>query len=294
MQKRSEKEILTDLKELMQTHFGESGEGIRFEVRGDRVNLWGTVDSLAEKNFIGDRVSRVDGVQELDNSLTVALDGEIDDKDIEEEIIRHFGQSRYSEIQKLGCQVSRGIVTLLGHVETRSTERLAQRLAMQVRGVKEIRSEIQMFDKYVNDAALVNMVEDVMVDSPWVNAQEIKTSARKGVVTLIGLVDTQEELEWAVETAYQVPGVKAVVSEIFTRHRSQGEDLRLTEQLVAELGRHGLNSAQVRAVVQNRIAFLTGEVYSDEDREIAETLVQNIHGISQVNNAIQVATHWSK
>lgn len=294
MQKRSEKEIIADLKELMQTHFGESGEGIRFEVRGDRVNLWGTVDSLAEKNFIGDRVSRIDGVQKLDNSLTVALDGEIDDKDIEEEIVRRFEQSRYSEIQKLGCRVSRGIVTLLGHVETRSTERLAQRLAMQVRGVKEIRSEIQMFDKYVNDATLVNMVEDAMVDSPWVNAQEIKTSARKGVVTLSGLVNTQEELEWAVDTAYQVPGVKAVVSEIFTRHRSQGEDLRLTELLVAKLGRHGLNSAQVRAVVQNGIAFLTGEVYSDEDREIAETLVQNIHGISQVNNSIQVAAHWSK
>lgn len=294
MQKRSEKEILADLRELIQTHFGESGEGIRYEVRGDRINLWGTVDSLAEKNFIGDRVSRIDGVQTLDNSLTVSLDGEIDDKDIEADILRRFGQSRDSRIHKLSCRVSRGVVTLFGHADTRGTERLAERLAIQARGVKEIRSEIQLLDKDVDDASLVNRVEDAMVDSPWVNAQEIKTSAHKGVVTLSGLVDTQEELEWAVETAYRVPGVKAVVSEIFTRHRSQGEDLRLTEQLVAKLGRHGLNSAQVRAVVQNGIAFLTGEVYSDEDREIAEALVQHIEGISRVNNSIQVAAHWSK
>ena len=291
---RSEKEVLEDIKELIQTHFGESGQGIHVEVKGDRVMLWGAADTLAEKEFIAQRIGRIDGVRELDNSLTVATDGEITDKDIEEEVITRFQQSNYSEIAELGCRVSRGVVTLLGHVETQSTERLAKRLASQVRGVKEIRSEIQLADKEVDDATLVNRVENALVASPWVNAEEIKTSARNGVVTLRGFVDTQEKIDWAVETAYQVPGVKAVVSEIVARHRSQGEDFRLTEQLVAKLGRHGLNTAQVRAVVQDGIAFLTGEVYSDEDREIAETLVRNIPGIHRVNNAIQVAAHSSK
>jgi len=290
---RSEKEVLQDIKNLIHTHFGESAQGLHVEVKGDRANIWGTVDSLVEKDFFGSRVGRIDGVRELDNSLTVANDGMIKDKDVENGIIERFQGSNYEDITHLGCRVSRGIATLLGHVETQSTERLAKRLASQVRGVKEIRSEIQFLEKAVDDATLVNRVENAMVASPWVNAQEIKTEARNGLITLTGLVDTQETMEWAVETTYQVPGVKAVVSEIFTRHRSQGEDLWLTEQLVAKLGQHHLNSGQIRAFVQGGIAFLTGEVYQEEDRIRAEKMIQSIPNIHDVNNSIKVAAHSS-
>ncbi|NMA68418.1 MAG: BON domain-containing protein [Desulfitobacterium sp.] len=292
--KRSEKEIQEDIHRLLKTHFGESGRGIKVEVKGDRVSLWGTVDTLAEKNFIGQRIHRIDGIVELDNSLTVASDGKITDKDIQEQVIERLKQSNHEEIGHLGCRVSKGTVTLLGHLEAQSTERLAKRIASQVRGVKEIRSEIQFFEKDVDDATLVNRVEDTFVESPWVNAQQINTTAHKGVITLTGLVNSPEEIEWAVETAYQVPGVKAVVSELLSRHRSQGEDLYLTEQLVRKLGEHGMNSRNVRAFVQGGIAFLSGEVYSDEDRRLAESLSQYIDGIKSVSSSITVAAHSIK
>lgn len=295
MQKsRSEKEVFQDIKQLIQTHFGETGQGIHMEVKGDKVSLWGTVDNLGEKDFIGQRIRRIDGVHELDNSLTVANDGAITDKDIEKQVVERFIQSNYEEIMKLGCRVSKGVVTLLGHLETQSTERLAKRIATQVRGVKEVRSEIDFVENAVDDATLVNRVENAFVASPWVNAHEIKTSVRNGLVTLTGMVNTQEEIEWAVDTAYQVPGVKAVVSEIFARHRSQGEDLYMTEQLVRKLGQHGMTTQQVRAFVQEGIAFLTGEVYSDEDRRWAESMPQHVEGIKGVNSSIKVASHSIK
>ena len=291
---RSEQDILRDIKKLIHTHFGESGQGIQVEVKGDRAAIWGMVDSLAEKDFFGSRVGRIDGVREMDNSLTVANDGLIEDKDVEEGINERFRNSNFEDITHLGCRVSRGIATLLGHVETQSTERLAKRLASQVRGVKEVRSEIQFLEKAVDDATLVNRVENAMVASPWVDAQEIETEARNGLITLTGMVNTQEEMEWAVETAYQVPGVKAVVSEIMTRHRSQGDDLWLTEQLVAKLGKYGLNSGQIRAFVIDGVAYLTGEVYTDEDRKSAENVIKNIPEIHNVNNSIKVAAHSIK
>jgi hyperosmotically inducible protein len=292
---RSEQDVLRDIKKLIHTHFGESGQGLHAEVKGDRATLWGTVDSLIEKDFFGSRVGRIDGVRELDNSLTVANDGNITDKDVEKGINERFQGSDHQDITHLGCRASRGIATLLGHVETQSTERLAKRLASQVRGVKEIRSEIQFLEKTsVDDTTLVNRVENALVASPWVNAHEIKTEARDGLITLNGLVNTQEAMEWAIETAYQVPGVKVVVSEILTRHRSQGDDLWLTEQLVAKLGQHRLNSGQIRAFVQDGIAFLTGEVYSEEQREFAEKMIQYIPEINEVNNSIKVAAHSSK
>ncbi|AGA69488.1 putative periplasmic or secreted lipoprotein [Desulfitobacterium dichloroeliminans LMG P-21439] len=291
---RPEEKVHEDIKILIQTHFGETGQGIHIEVKGDKVSLWGTVDNLAEKDFMGQRIRRVDGVGEVDNSLTVANDGKVTDKDIEKQVNERFAQSNFEEIMHLGCRASRGIVTLLGHLETQSSERLAKRIASQVRGVKEIRSEIDFLENAVDDATLVNRVEDAMVASPWVNAHEIKTEARNGLITLTGLVDSQEEMEWAVDTAYQVPGVKAVVSELFSRHRSQGEDLYMTEQLVRKLGQHGMNSRNVRAFVQGGIAYLSGEVYSDEDRRWAESMGQHVEGIKSTNSAIKVASHSSK
>jgi osmotically-inducible protein OsmY len=291
---RSEKEVFQDIKQLIQTHFGETGQGLHVEVKGDKVTLWGTVDNLGEKDFIGQRIRRIDGVRELDNSLTVANDGDITDKDIEKQVGERFTQSNYEEIMGLGCRVSKGVVTLLGHVETQSTERLAKRIASQVRGVKEIRSEIDFLEKAVDDATLVNRVENAFVASPWVDAHEIKTSVRNGLITLTGMVNTQEEIEWAVDTAYQVPGVKAVVSEIFARHRSQGEDLWMTEQLVRKLGQHGMTSQQVRAFVKEGIAFLSGEVYSDEDRRWAESMPLHVQGITGTNSSIKVASHSIK
>ncbi|MHB1651277.1 MAG: BON domain-containing protein [Desulfitobacteriaceae bacterium] len=287
-------QLLQDIKDLIHTHFGETGQGIHVEVTGDRVYMWGTVDTLGEKNFIAQRIGRIDGVRELDNSLTVASDGSISDKEIEEWVLQRFAGSGHKEVSGLGCRVSKGVTTLLGHVETQSNERLAKRIASQIRGVKEIRSEVQLKEKGVDDATLVNRVESALVASPWVNGQQIRTEARNGLISLTGLVDTQEEAEWAVETAYQVSGVKAVVSEIITRHRSKREDLRLTEQLVATLGRNHLNSAQVHAFVAGGTAFLSGEVYSDEDKEKAESLIQQVQGIHNVDNAIRVANHWSK
>lgn len=291
---RSEKDVLQDIKTLIQTHFGETGEGIYVEVKGDKASVWGTVDNLGEKDFIGQRIRRIDGVGEVDNSLTVANDGNITDKDIEKQVVERFTQSNYEEIMGLGCRVSKGVVTLLGHVETQSTERLAKRMASQVRGVKEIRSEIDFLENAVDDATLVNRVENAMVASPWVDAHEIKTTARNGLITLTGMVNTQEAIEWAVDTAYQVPGVKAVVSEIFARHRSQGEDLWMTEQLVRKLGQHGMTSQHVRAFVQDRIAYLSGEVYSDEDRRWAESMGQHVEGITGINSSIKVAAHSIK
>ncbi|AFQ44505.1 BON domain-containing protein [Desulfosporosinus meridiei] len=291
---RSEQDILQDIKKLIQTHFGESAQGIHVEVKGDRATIWGTVDSLVEKDFFGSRIARIAGIKELDNSLTVANDGKILDKDIERDIIERFQGSNYEDIARLGCRVSRGIVTLLGHLDNQSAERFAKRLASQIRGVKEIRSEIQFLEKAVDDATLVNRVETAFVESPWVDAHEIKTEARNGLITLTGLVDTQEAMEWAVDTAYKVSGVKAVVSEIYTRHQSQGDDLWLTEQLVSKLGQHRLNSGQIRAFVKGGIAFLTGEVYSDEDREWAEKIIHHIPEIHEVNNSIKVAAHSSK
>lgn len=295
MQKiRSEKEVFQDIKQLIQTHFGETGQGIHIEVKGDKVSLWGTVDALSEKEFIAQRISRIDGVRELDNSLTISNDGNISDKDIEKQVVERFSQANYEDITHLGCRVSQGIVTLLGHVETQSTERLAKRIASQVRGVKEIRSEIQFLEKAVDDATLVNRVENAFVASPWVDAHKIKTTARNGLITLTGMVDTQEAIEWAVETAYQVPGVKAVISELFARHRSQGEDLNLTEQLVRKLGQHGMTSQHVRAFVKEGIAFLSGEVYSDEDRRWAESMIHHVAGIHGINSSIKVAAHSIK
>jgi hypothetical protein len=60
------------------------------------------------------------------------------------------------------------------------------------------------------DQALVAKVKQALEAERRVNAQGLEVSAKDGVVSLFGTVDTQEERAQAGRTAAAVPGVKSV------------------------------------------------------------------------------------
>ncbi len=288
---KSENETQAKLDQILEVYTRKDKNKIQAELREGKVSLWGMVNTMAEKTFIGERIARIQGIKGVDNSLTVVMNGKITDQEIQGEIIKLFKNSVYPGLASLGCRVNKGVAVLLGHIETQDGVRKAVQMAGCVQGVKEVRSEIQMSLNRVDDATLVNRVEDAFVESPWVNAQEIKTTAHNGVVTLKGYLNNREDIEWAVDVAYQVPGVTAVVSDVIARHDSQGEDFQLTERLVGELGRHGLNSGQIRAFVREGIAYLSGQVYTHEQKEEAAKIGHLIPGIEEVSNGIHVNLH---
>jgi len=87
---------------------------IKIETRNGEVTLYGFVDVLAEKWAAGATVKQVPGVTSVDNSLTVVVDGPIDDRDIGEGVREKLCAADRNDLHELTAEVNDGIVYIRG------------------------------------------------------------------------------------------------------------------------------------------------------------------------------------
>ena len=68
-------------------------------------------------------------------------------------------------------------------------------LATQVHGVRDVRSLVKISEEAqeIDDISIVNSIESFFAIFSLVDAEDVETSCEKGIVTLIGLVDDNEE-----------------------------------------------------------------------------------------------------
>jgi hyperosmotically inducible protein len=65
----------------------------------------------------------------------------------------------------------------------------------------------------VDDAALTGKVKTALMAEPGIRSMKIDVDTKNGVVTLNGVVETQEQKDKAMQVAQNVSGVKSVVSD---------------------------------------------------------------------------------
>ncbi len=135
---------------------------------------------------------------------------------------------------------------------------------------------------------------DVMTELKWeptIRAAEIGVSAKDGVVTLNGVVDSYSK-KWAIVRAVKrVYGVKAVAEEIKVTlpvpYKRPDED-------IARSATNSLNwnvwvpHDRVKVRVQNGWITLTGDVDWYSEKEQAENAVRHLIGVVGVTNSITI------
>lgn len=264
---------------------------IRIDTHSGEVTLYGLVDVLAEKWRAAEIVSGIPGVRAVDNSLTVAMDRPVDDKEIAALVRERLAADPRVDLHRVAVRVQNGVVWLDGKTGAIAEAEAAKEQAAGVMGVKDVivNMEIGGGEFAKDDAALTNAVETAFSRSGRVSPRDVKTSTGQGIVTLEGTVDTTEQIEAAVRVAAQVPGVRKIKSRLNARHGQTSEDAHLTNALRKLLGQQGLGS--VRGFVVNGAAFLDGLVDTPDKKHRAEELAGKIPGIAAINNGIQIQQH---
>ncbi|MEQ1790534.1 MAG: BON domain-containing protein [Rickettsiales bacterium] len=153
--------------------------------------------TLAEERSAGSRVD--------DNAIDIALKNKFVQKDLE----GLFGS--------VSTDINEGRVLLTGKVKDEITKKDASRLAWEVGGVKEVINELQADDKgsiasYMEDAWIANQVRTRMLFTKRFRDINYDISVVNTVVYIMGIAQTQEELEAATEIARRTKGVTKVVS----------------------------------------------------------------------------------
>ena len=139
------------------------------------------------------------------------------------------------------------------------------------------------------DVRLRNFVVRELDWDPTVDASAIGVSAKNGVVTLTGFVDTYAGKLAAERVAKRVRGVRAVANDITVRLTVERTDADIAADAAAALKVQTTVPDKVQIAVHRGHVGLTGTVEWFTQKEAAAAAVQHVPGVRAVVNYIEVA-----
>jgi osmotically-inducible protein OsmY len=126
---------------------------------------------------------------------------------------------------------------------------------------------------------------------PEVDASAIGVSARLGVVTLTGYINSYAGKLAAERAAKRVRGVRGVANDIEVSLKLERTDTDITADVVKALELHSTIPDSVQATVHSGHVTLTGKVDWMFQKHDAERAVRHIGGVHNVINRITIAPH---
>lgn len=142
-----------------------------------------------------------------------------------------------------------------------------------------------------NNAELQTDVQDAIKWEPLLNAAEIGVTAKDGVVSLTGVVDSYAKKLEAENAAKKVIGVKALVEKIEVRFPTSWTKTNLeiaNEVLAALKSNWAVPTDEVTVKVEDGWVTLGGELPWDYQREAAKNAVNFLAGVKGVTNNITI------
>jgi len=145
--------------------------------------------------------------------------------------------------------------------------------------------------KMKSNAELQQDVQDAIKWQPLLNAAEIGVTAKDGVVSLTGVVDSYAKKTEAEDAAKNVAGVTALVEKIEVKYPSSYSKTNAeiaNEVLTALKARWDVPSDKVKVKVENGWITLSGNVGWNFQREAAEDAIESLMGVIGVTNNITI------
>jgi len=314
--------ITTKAKLSLLTTEGVSGTAIHVDTILGKVTLHGKVASAEEKAAAESIVKKIDGVLEVRNLLQVVPPQhtkavQVSDDALRQRIdkaLRADSSLRGSEISVKS--VNNGVVLLTGTAKTLSAHLRAVEDVAAVAGVQRVASEITSpdtladaeiwHDPTVRAAATEPGMWDTASDL-WITsatkmrlltdsrtpALDINVETQAGVVTLFGMVPSQEAKAAAAADARKVSGVKRVVNDLQVVASAKQaavkvHDEELEREVKKALDTHGFKDIGVEA--KNGVVRLTGTVPTGAQRLEAAVLARSIEGVHAVKDDLRLET----
>ena len=142
------------------------------------------------------------------------------------------------------------------------------------------------------NAELQKDVQDAIKWEPLLNAAEIGVTAKDGVVTLTGTVDSYSKKTEAEDAAKNVAGVKAVVEKIeikFNGRWAKKDDNEIATEVVNALRWNWqIPKDKIKVKVEKGWVTLEGELEWNYQKEAARDMVKNLLGVTGVSNIIAI------
>jgi len=213
---------------------------INVDVEGNGVTLSGEVEEAIDKELAEQIALGVDGIDKVDNKIAVNSNyqhnaktdsgrdfGEVvSDATITASVKSKLLWNQHTDGLDIRVDTQDGRVTLTGVADAAASKELAERLAANTEGVRDVTNDLRVETKKsgdgtdnpsvdratdaVSDAWITSKVKTTLLLSRNISGTDINVDTKNGVVTMTGLVDSGAERDLAIEVVEDIRGVKKV------------------------------------------------------------------------------------
>lgn len=166
-----------------------------------------------------------------EKTMGEAVDDATTSSEIKAKLLGESG-ARFAEVD---VEVSSGLVLLSGRVNDPQDRTFAEGIAWSSSRTQDVANEIRIeppggFIANVSDEIITGRVRARLIGSATVRSVNFNIETYGGIVYLMGIARSQEELQAAAEEASMVGGVKQVVSYVRLRPPARRPDASMTPQ----------------------------------------------------------------
>jgi osmotically-inducible protein OsmY len=311
--------ITTKIKLALLTTEGVSGTAIKVDTVAGQVTLYGKVHSAEEKAKAETIAGKVDGVQGVRNLLQVVAPQhekamQVSDDDLKQRVEQALQADPSLKSSSITVQsVNHGVVLLGGTAKTLSAHLRGVEDAAAVPGVHRVASEIQSPDTLADaeiwraptppsssgygawdtasDIWITSAVRVSLLADSNIPGLEIDLDSWGGVVTLFGIVSSQDAKGAAEADALKVSGVKRVVNELQVVPSAKQPAVNANDDELQHTVRKALDDHGFRDVgleVRNGVARLTGTVPTGARNLEAAVLARSVPGVRAVQDDLRL------
>ncbi len=198
-------------------------------------------------------------------------------------------------------QSENGVVTLTGTVSNKPRKVLAEETMASMVGVSSVKNELKIEGEDAVEKAdfwLASNVKSVLLVHRSVSGIATEVTAEKGVVTLRGEADNEAQKQLATQYAKDVDGVDEVNNEMTVAAvpkkapETMGEkidDASITAQIKFSLLFHrSTRVLKTQVKTEGGKVTLSGMAKNAEEKDLVTKLVNDINGVTEVNNQMTV------
>ncbi|MGE5307278.1 MAG: BON domain-containing protein [Alphaproteobacteria bacterium] len=315
--------ITTKTKLSLLTTEGVSGTGIHVDTILGKVTLHGKVRSGEEKAKAESIAKKIDGVLEVRNLLQVVSPQrekavQLSDDALKQRVEKALrGDASLKESSISVKSVNKGVVLLSGTAKTLSAHLRAVETAAWVPGVERVSSDIKSPDaladaeiwhdptpkrsskesgiwETASDIWITSVTKMTLLTDSRTPALDINVETRAGVVTLFGIVHSQEAKDAAAADARKVSGVKRVVNDLQVMTRAkEAAAVKVRDEDIESDVKKAFEKADFKDIgvaVKNGVVRLTGSVPTGARRLDAAVLARSIEGVRAVKDELRLET----
>ncbi len=147
------------------------------------------------------------------------LEAGVDDNEIAFEINRKLAEKDADLFRRVSTQITKGRVVLLGTVEKPEDRLTATKIVWTVGGVKEVVDQLQVgkplsFSEQTSDTVITTKLRAAITGDTSISSINYSIETLRGTVYLMGIAQSQGELDRVVAHARSISGVRNVVSNV--------------------------------------------------------------------------------